>query len=109
MSPSEQQIIYLALGVVVAVVLVVFIRTFRRRARVKVEGPGGSRLELDGSNETATASPGILIRDAVSNKGGLTATDQTGRGAVVDRVKVDKDLNVSSSVPTEMGKSDPKS
>jgi hypothetical protein len=109
MSPSEQQIVYLALGVVVAVVLIVFIRTFRRHARVKVEGPGGSRLELDGSNEQTKASPGVLIKDAVSTTGGITANDHTNRGAVLIGVKADKDINVSSSGPTEKGKSAPKS
>lgn len=112
MSPSEHQIIYLALSAalvtVVAVVAVVFIRTFRRQATVKIRVPGGPGLELAGSNDPALSRPGVSVKNAESTDGGLTATDTTGGGAEVDHVKVKKDLVVSSSAPMERNRRNPK-
>jgi hypothetical protein len=78
---------------------------FRRRARVDIKGPFGTGLNLSGSNDPAPIQPGVRVADAASRRGGLTAADSTGRGAEVQRVDVDKDINVSSSPPPE--KADP--
>jgi purine-cytosine permease-like protein len=77
---------------------------FRRRAKVKMQGPLGTSLELDGSNEPSAPSAAVKVIDTTSRSGGLTAKDETGRGVEVSRVDVEGDITASSAP----GKPDPK-
>ena len=80
-----------------AVVVIVVAVAFRQRIKTVIKGPGGTGLELDASNPTL--GPGVEFTDAKSRRGGLTAEDRTGRGAVVRQVEVETDLHASSTPP----------
>jgi len=82
-----------------AIVIVAAFLVFRQRGRVNIRGPFDTGLELDASNEPTPPSPGVRVRDATSEGGGLLAEDGTGRGADVEKVKVKDDILVSSSPP----------
>jgi hypothetical protein len=60
---------------------------------------GGTGLEGEASHPMPR--PGVYIEDARSRRGGLTATDSTGRGAEVKKVEVEEDIQVSSTSPQE--------
>jgi len=49
----------------------------------------------------STPQSGVSIEGARSRRGGLTATDATGRGAEVKNVEVEQDIHVSSTPPQE--------
>ena len=83
-----------------AIVIVAVVLVFRQRISAKIKGPGNTGLELDASNPTL--QPGVQVKDAASRSGGLTATDETGRGADVEKIDVDKDINVTSRPPPEV-------
>jgi hypothetical protein len=77
-----------------AVVVIVVAVAFRHRLKAIIKGPGGTGLEIDAAHPLPR--PGVRIDDARSRRGGLTATDHTGRGAEASKIEVDKDINVSS-------------
>ena len=91
--------------VVFALVVIVGLLIFRR-VRAKIKGPLGTGLEIDASNEPATAGPGPAVRvsEAKSRSGGLAARDETGRGVEVSKVEVERDITATSTPP----KPDPK-
>ena len=82
-----------------AVVIIVVGLVFRKRIRAVIKGPWSTSLEVEASNPSPR--PGVQIEDAQSRHGGLTARDNTGRGAEVRKVAVDKDIQVSSTLPQE--------
>ena len=90
---------------VFALVAVTAFLVFRQRAKVDIKGPWGSGLHVDASNEPSPTNPAVVVKDATSASGGLRARDETGRGADVQRVQVEKDIEVSSRPP---GGTDPK-
>jgi hypothetical protein len=87
-------------------IAVAVIFTFRQRTRIGVQGPGGLRLDVEGSNETPRMAPGVHVEDATSHEGKLHAADATGRGAEVIRVSTRGDIDVSSTPPAAV--QDPK-
>lgn len=82
-----------------AAVIIGVAMTFRHRIKAVIKGPGGTGLEVEASHPVPR--PGVHIEDARSRRGGLTATDATGRGAEVQRVEVEQDIQVSSTPPQE--------
>jgi hypothetical protein len=101
MSP-EAIIVIIALFAVVAVAAFF---VFRHRAKVDIKGPLGTGLHINASNDPPPIDPAVVVEDAASRRGGLKADDETGRGAQVRRVEVDKDIEVSSR---PSGGTDPK-
>ena len=93
---SEAIVIVIALF---AVVVVAAFFIFRQRAKVDIKGPLGTRLHINASNDPPPIDPAVVVEDAASRRGGLKAVDDTGRGAQVRRVEVDKDIEVSSRPP----------
>lgn len=89
-----------------AVVVIVVAVTFRQQIKTVIKGPGGTGLELDASNPQLR--PGVEVTDAKSRQGGLTAKDQTGRGAAVRQVEVEQDIRVSSTPPLEPVRPNPR-
>jgi hypothetical protein len=89
-----------------AVVVIVVAVAFRQQIKTVIKGPGGMGLELDASNPTLR--PGVEVTDAKSRRGGLTAEDQTGRGAAVRQVEVEKDIRASSTPPLEPVRPNPR-
>jgi len=71
---------------------------FRSKGRGIAEGPFGIKIKVDGTNEK---SSGAEVTDASSRSGGLTISDQTGRGAQAHRIEVEGDISVSSVMPPE--------
>ena len=86
-------------GVLAIVVIGAFV-LYRRRAKVDLKGPLGTRLRLDASNDPSPAPPGVSVQGATSRRGGLTAYDHTGRGAAVRDVEVEGDVDVQSKPPS---------
>lgn len=74
---------------VFAVVIIVVAVAFRQRIRATIKGPGDTGLEIDASNPLLR--PGVKIEDAQSRRGGLHAQDDTGRGADVRKIEVEKE------------------
>jgi uncharacterized protein (DUF58 family) len=90
---SQTLLLVVVLFALLVVVLMLF---FRQRVKFKVQGPAGTSVEAEGSNEQPSRPPAVLVENARSHKGGLTAEDQTGRGATVRGVEVQQDINVRS-------------
>ena len=87
--------------VLLALVAIFAFTVFRKRAKVSMKGPAGTGLDIDASNESAAAAPGVSVKDAKSRSGGLVAEDATGRGAEVEKVRVEGDIKVTSAPPKE--------
>ncbi len=69
---------------------------FRRQADIRVKVLGGE-LVVKGDNSSPVA---LTAEDAVSRKGGLKMTDETGYGASATRVEVETDIEMTSKPPT---------
>jgi hypothetical protein len=82
-----------------AVVIIVMTVAFRHRLKAIIKGPGGTGLEVDASNPSPR--PGVYVEDARSRRGGLTAQDDTGRGADARKIEVEKDIWISSATPQD--------
>src|SRR5687767_2507706 len=82
-----------------AVVVIVVTVVFRQQIKTVFKGPGGMKFKLNASNPTL--GPGVRAKNITSQKGGVTATDETGRGADVDKVNAHRDVNITSSLPQE--------
>ncbi len=91
----------ITLGIVgiFALVIIAALLVYRHRGSFGITMPGGTGVTFTGENPSPAAAPGVRIADATSRKGGLTATDETGRGADVQRVDVEGDMRASSSPP----------
>jgi hypothetical protein len=99
MDVNSVTVIVIAIfAIVIALVLV----TFRRRATVGLKGPLGMRLDVDASNEPMPGQAGVRVTDALSHGGGLRAADLTGRGAEVERVETEGDIEVSSAQGSDL-------
>lgn len=85
------------------VALFAFLR-YGKRTKTTIHGPAGTRLEIEASDETSAPTAAVRVSDAKSRSGGLTATDETGRGVEVSKVEVERDITATSAPP----KSDPK-
>jgi hypothetical protein len=82
-----------------AVVIIVVAIAFRHRLKAIVKGPGGTRMEIDASSPLPR--PGVQAKNITSRKGGVIATDETGRGTEVDTVDAYKDVNITNRLPQE--------
>jgi hypothetical protein len=96
-------VIILALLIVLALG---FFLVFRRRGRVGLSGPLGTRLELQGSNDPPAPTPGVRARDIESATGSVSARDKSGRGGDVAQVRAHKNVSLSNEAPG--GSSGPK-
>jgi hypothetical protein len=90
LSTTEAGVLVVGL---LAVVVVVAFSLFRRRAKVKIIGPGGTSLDVDASNDP---SPAIRADGVKSSSGGLVADDETGRGVDVKNIDVQNDVRLTS-------------
>lgn len=90
---SEAVLMVIALFVVLGLA---FILRYRRKSKIGIRGPWGTSFEAQGSNEPPSREPAVIVEDAKSHAGSLRATDETGRGAAVRRVEVERDLDVRS-------------
>jgi hypothetical protein len=84
--------------VVFALVVIVGLLIFHR-VQAKIKGPMGTGLEIDASNEPASPSPAVKVSEAKSRSGGLAERDETGRGVVVGKVEVERDITATSTPP----------
>ena len=90
MSQTEAGVLVVAVfGLIAIVVLFRF-----RNARIKIKGPGKLGMDVDASDP-----PAIRAEDVNSRKGGITATDETGRGIDANKVEVEKDIQLKVERP----------
>jgi len=84
-----------------AIIVVAAFIVFRRQSKVRIRGPWGTGLEVDGTNEPQPEphTPGAQAEGIASRSGGLLVDDRTGQGAVARDVDVEDDVIVSSSPP----------
>ncbi|MGA3323467.1 MAG: hypothetical protein ABSF45_03265 [Terriglobia bacterium] len=92
MTYIDNNTLLLLVIVIFALVIIAAFQVFRKRAKVKMQGPLGTSLELDGSNEPSAPGAAVKVMDATSRAGSLTAKDETGRG-----VEVEGDITASST------------
>jgi len=87
---------------------------FRRRAKVKVQGPLGTILKLNASSEPSAPPPAVKMSDATSRRGGLSAKDKTGRAVEFSRVEISRvefsrvEVGRDMTAGSTFGKPDPK-
>ncbi len=80
-----------------ALVIVAGMAVYRKSFKAQAKVPG-AEIRVEGSNaDAATSQPagGLVVEDARSRKGGLTAHASDG-GAQVRRVETEGDISVSS-------------
>ena len=77
--------------VILALVAVAAFAVYGGRMKLKLKGLFGTALELDGSNPPAQQTPGVRIEDADAG-GKIEATDGTGRGADLKKVRAKGDI-----------------
>ena len=85
--------LFVALLIVVAVVGLT--RTFggRRRSKVRVKGPFGTSVDAESCSEDPAA---IVVKRASSCEGGLSVTDDTGRGIQLGAVSTKGDISLAT-------------
>ena len=84
----------IALGIL-ALVFIAFFAVFRNQGKGKVKGPFGMGIEVEGTNESKS-QPGVSAKD-IEAGGSVRAKDETGKGAVAEKVKAKGDVEISSS------------
>lgn len=90
MTPTEAGVLIVAIFALLAIVG--FIR-FKQKAKLRIKGPGNTSMDLDASNDP---QPAIRAHDVKSRKGGFSAQDGTGRGADIEKVDVEKDIEITT-------------
>ncbi len=81
-----------------AAVVLVAVFAFRRGGLIaKIRGPGGTGVEVDGSNRPDPA----VVGEELDAEGNIRAVDRTGRGATLRKAKSRKDIEVSASPPKQ--------
>lgn len=90
MTAIESGVVIVAVLALVAIIG--FVR-FKQNAKVKIKGPGNTSMDFDATN---APQPAIHAHDLKSRKGGFTAQDETGRGADVEKVDVEKDIHIKT-------------
>ena len=88
--------IVICLGLII-IAFVAFFLIFRNKGKGEIKGPFGMGMKVEGSNEP-TSQPGVSVKDA-QTKGNIRAKDETGRGAVAEKLKAGGDIDISSSPP----------
>jgi|RhiMetdeSRZDD1v2_1073273.scaffolds.fasta_scaffold1087217_1 hypothetical protein len=77
-----------------AVVIIVAALAFRHRLRASIKGPGRMSMEMDATNPLPR--PGVQAKNITAQRGGVTATNETGSGIDVDTVNAYKDVNITN-------------
>ena len=86
--------VLIGLGIL-ALVFIAFFAVFRNKGKGKIKGPWGMGIEVEGSNQN-TPQPGVDVKDAQAG-GNIRVSDATGEGAVAQKLKADRDIEISSS------------
>jgi hypothetical protein len=77
-----------------------------KKSKAQVKGPFGMSVRAESSSEV---TPGIKIDGAISEAGGLTAEDQTGRGVDARKIQTKTDISLTNVLPRNKEESaDPK-
>lgn len=93
----DTNLMYVIIVIILAVIAIIALFRFRQRTRIDVQGPFGTGVKVDASNQTAPPTPALKAEDLKANKGGLKAHDETGRGVDVKKVEVEKDIDLKST------------
>ena len=81
--------------VAVAFLLITRRRGGKQKTNIKLKAPG---VSLDASTE-ASPDAGVVVEDATSKTGGLTAEDKSGRGIRATRIETQQDIVLVNSAP----------
>jgi hypothetical protein len=87
--------------IVLAVVVIASFIGFRRRSKVDMIGPFGTKLSMESSNDPPPTTPGIKIGTALSHEGDTITEDQTGRGIEAERLEAKRDVRTTLSQPED--------
>jgi hypothetical protein len=91
---STQTAAVLVVAIFAALVAFAFWR-FRSRASGDIQGPFGTKVTVHASTDA-----GVTARGVASTRGGITATDRTGRGVVAEDVQAERDINLLNEQKT---------
>lgn len=84
---------------IVAIFLIIFIRSRQGRLKVSAKLPFSIELGAEGSKEEPTITPAIRVKGATSREGGVVADDQTGRGIDAEQLDARDDVLLTSVPP----------
>lgn len=87
--------------IIFALVVVAAFILFGQRSSAEINGPFGTSLKVNGSNDPASNDAGIKAQGIKSRKGGVVAEDTTGRGVEVRDVEVESDVRLASKNPDQ--------
>lgn len=93
----DKNVAYVLIVLIFAIIAIVAFFLFRRRTRIDVQGPFGTGVRVDGSNESTLPNPTVRGANIKSRTGGLTAHNETGGDVDVKDVEVDKDVDLKST------------
>ena len=80
-----------------ALVVIGFFAVFRRRGKASIH-VGGTRLEVEGSNEPGAPAPGVHGKKLKAG-GHIKGTDDTGRGVKVVQAEATGDITLANKAP----------
>jgi hypothetical protein len=95
MDPVIASIVVFAILAVIAVASFI---GFRRRSKVDITGPFGTKFTMDGSNDPPSTS-GIKIGTAVAHKGDVITENQTGTGIEAEKLEAGRTVRTTLSQP----------
>jgi hypothetical protein len=96
MDTTTAAVIVIALFALIGVAA--FLR-FRQRGSAEIQGPFGTRLKVNGSNDPPVQAPGIQAQGITSREGGVVVEDTTGHGVNIKEVDARSDVLLSSKNP----------
>jgi len=81
---------------IAALVALAFLSVFRRRAKITLEGPAGTKVSFDGDSEPESSGAGqIMIKGAIAREGSIVTTNRTGGDTRISDVKAGKDIRAT--------------
>jgi hypothetical protein len=94
--------VFVIVIVIFAVIAIIAFVVYRQKAKVKATGPFGTGLDVDASNAPAPPTPALKAEGIKRQTGGITATDETGRGLEAKDFDASKDVALrTTAAPKE--------
>jgi hypothetical protein len=94
---TNTALVWIVVPLIVVIGMVVVFLRFRQRGQARVQGPGGTSLEISGSNDPLPPTPGVRAEGVTSKAGGVEALDQTGRGVDVKQIEAHGDVRLTNA------------
>ncbi len=74
---DSQTVGLVALGIL-ALVALAYLAVFRKKGKMKIDGPGGTGLSFEGSSESDRLPPGATTAERIRAKGSVDVVGRTG-------------------------------